>query len=393
MTVQIVGLATAVPAHRIAQTEAAELIAPLNAQTESEHRVLRELYRRSGVRSRHSVLLEASEGELAQRQSFYQSAEPAADSIAEPSAAARVDRGPTTSQRMAVYGDRAGALGSEAASQALVQAQRAPRAITHLVTVSCTGFQSPGFDIELIQKLGLRPDVARTHVGFMGCHGALNGLRVTEAYARAQPSACVLLVAVELCSLHHQYGWAPDRVVSNALFADGAGAVVAEWSDAPAPHPMAPTATAADLETPPRWSLIANGSLLLPDSMYEMTWRIGDHGFEMTLSPRVPELIRRNLRPWLTEWLARFDLSVADIAGWAIHPGGPRVLTACGEALGLERSQWSTSEEVLGEFGNMSSPTVLFILERLRARGLRGRCVSLAFGPGLSIEAALLNAD
>ena len=337
MTVQIVGLATAVPAHRIAQTEAAELIAPLNAQTESEHRVLRELYRRSGVRSRHSILLEASEGELAQRQSFYQSAEPAADSIAEPSAAARVDRGPTTSQRMAVYGDRAGALGSEAASQALVQAQRAPRAITHLVTVSCTGFQSPGFDIELIQKLGLRPDVARTHVGFMGCHGALNGLRVTEAYARAQPSACVLLVAVELCSLHHQYGWAPDRVVSNALFADGAGAVVAEWSDAPTWTPLVPMATDQNASNvPPRWSLIANGSLLLPDSMHEMTWRIGDHGFEMTLSPRVPELIRRNLRPWLTEWW------LGSICRSRTLPAGPFTPAARGSSRPVaRRSDWN----------------------------------------------------
>ena len=122
-----------------------------------------------------------------------------------------------------------------------------------------------------------------------------------------------------------------------------------------------------------------------------MGWRVRDHGFEMTLSARVPDLIRTELRPWMTTWLQGFELGLSDIGGWAIHPGGPRILSACAEALGLERSQLSCSDEVLAEFGNMSSPTVLFILDRLRQKGIHGPIVMLAFGPGLTIEAALLN--
>jgi predicted naringenin-chalcone synthase len=180
------------------------------------------------------------------------------------------------------------------------------------------------------------------------------------------------MVASELCSLHHQYGWSPDRIVSNSLFADGAGAVVLEAG------------------TDDAVSYCGSGSLVLPDTLEEMTWKIGDHGFEMTLSPRVPELIRSHLGLWINEWLYRFGLTLSDISGWALHPGGPRILTACGEALGLSRDQWSVSEAVLAEFGNMSSPTVLFILQRMLAAGTTGPIVMLAFGPGLTIEAALL---
>ena len=121
-----------------------------------------------------------------------------------------------------------------------------------------------------------------------------------------------------------------------------------------------------------------------------MTWRIGDNGFEMTLSAKVPELIRERLRDWLTNWLAGLGLSIGQIASWAIHPGGPRILAACGNACGLEDSALQVSAGVLSEFGNMSSPTILFILDRLQRQSAGAPCVALAFGPGLTIEAALL---
>lgn len=380
------GFGLAVPEHSIAQTDAAELVRPFNADTEDQARVLRELYRRAGVKRRHSVVLESSD---AVRQSTY---------------TPRTEQrplGPTTAERMQSYERHAGPLACVATQRALHDAGCDAREITHLVTVSCSGFHSPGLDIELLQTAGLSPCVARTHLGFMGCHGALNGLRVADAFLHADPCATVLLCCVELCSLHHQYGWSPDRIVSNALFADGAAAVVLgrsplapreELPSAPSNSDLEPIARSASLSRSERatWQLLASGSVVLPDTLDDMGWRIRDHGFEMTLSARVPELIKQHLRPWLSEWLGSRGLKLDDVGSWAFHPGGPRILSAAGEALGLRREQWAASESVLAEFGNMSSPTILFILDRLRQKAVSGPCVALAFGPGLTIEAALL---
>jgi prepilin-type processing-associated H-X9-DG protein len=177
-----------------------------------------------------------------------------------------------------------------------------------------------------------------------------------------------------LCVLHYFYGWDPEKMVANALFADGSAAV------AGAPAAAAP----ADA-----WRVAATGSCYLPDSANDMTWTVGDHGFEMTLSKRVPGLIARHLRPWLEGWLGKNGLALGDVASWAIHPGGPRILVAVEEALGLSREQTNTGLEVLADDGNMSSPTVLFILDRLRTRKAPRPCVAIGFGPGLVAEATL----
>jgi predicted naringenin-chalcone synthase len=184
----------------------------------------------------------------------------------------------------------------------------------------------------------------------------------------------VLVCAVELCSLHYHYGWDPEKMVANALFADGAAAVVG------APDTVAP----ADA-----WCLDATGSCLFPASAEAMTWAIGDHGFEMTLSPLVPDLIGAHLRPWLENWLGRHGVRLSQVASWAVHPGGPRILTAIEKTLGLPRSANTVAREVLAECGNMSSPTVLFLLDRLREQRAPRPCVALGFGPGLTAEAML----
>jgi predicted naringenin-chalcone synthase len=216
--------------------------------------------------------------------------------------------------------------------------------------------------------------VERTHVGFMGCHGALNGLRVAGAYAGSDRSARVLVCAAELPSLHFHYEPDPRLSVVNALFADGAAAVAGRAE--PSGEPGA-------------WTLEASGSVLVPRSADAMTWKIGDQGFEMTLSPRVGALIGENLRPWLEGWLDSRGLTPGDVATWAIHPGGPKILDAAEAALGLSRSATEDSREILAAYGNMSSPTILFLIDRLRQRGAPLPCVALAFGPGLAIEAAL----
>ena len=273
------------------------------------------------------------------------------------------------------YEEQAGALAVSAGREALRDAGVPPERVTHVITVSCSGFYAPGFDITLIKQLGLAAQVARTHIGFMGCHGMLNGLRVARAFLAADPGACILLCAVEMCSLHHQYGWDSDQIVANALFADGAAALVG----------VSGQTSAGSV-----YRVVSSGSTLVDDCEDAMSWRIADHGFQMTLSPRVPELISRTIRPYLEGWLAGQGMDFAAVGSWAVHPGGPRILAAFGEATGLSRAMLEPSYKVLAEYGNMSSPTVLFILERLRRIGAPRPCVALAFGPGLAVESVLL---
>lgn len=372
---RILGIGTAVPEHDADQGEAAELHAELSGLDRVRARVLRTLYRRSGVERRASVLLDRPDGRLAARQSFYR---PVRD---------EGDLGPATSERMDRYEAHAPGLALRAAGRALADAEQDPASVSHLVTVSCTGFASPGVDIRLVEELGLDRDVTRTQVGFMGCHGALNGLRVAHGYARSEPESVVLLCAVELCSLHFAYGWDPEVMVTNALFADGAGAVVC--AGAPAVGARADESTAAG-PSAPDWNVVSTGTVLLHESGDDMTWRIGNHGFRMTLSSRVPDIIGGQLAGWLEPWLARSGLEPDDVATWAVHPGGPRILDAVEGSLGLDRSRTEAARSVLRGHGNMSSATILFILERLRRERAPLPCVALAFGPGLVAEAALI---
>ncbi|MGL6097904.1 MAG: type III polyketide synthase, partial [Fimbriiglobus sp.] len=283
------------------------------------------------------------------------------------------DGGPTTGERMRMYAADAPKLAVAAAAAAVAESGFSPDSFTHLVTVSCTGFVAPGVDLALVTELGLRPTVERTHVGYMGCHGALNGLRVANAFATANPAARVLLCAVELCSLHYHCGSSPEQVVANAIFADGAAAVVG---------------TGGTDETE-AWHVAATGSCVIPDSTNAMSWLVGDHGFEMGLSKRIPGLIARHLRPWLERWLDDNGVSLDAVGSWAVHPGGPKIVAAVEEALALPAAATAVSRAVYADCGNMSSPTVLFVLDRLRKAAAPRPCVMLGFGPGLVAEAAL----
>ena len=343
MPLSVIGLGTAVPQGRISQAEALALAPQMVTASPRQQRLLERIYQRSGVTHRHCI---------------------------PPS----VSPNPTTAERMRRYQPAALDLAHRASLLALEDAGIEASAITHLITVSCTGFGAPGFDLALIASLPLPMDVARTHVGFMGCHGAFNGLRVARAFVEADPKACVLLCAVEVCSLHLQEGWNPDHIVANALFADGAGAVVAVGSEV----------GSGGLQ------LVASASTVLPGTEELMGWTIEDHGFSMVLSSQVPSRIAANLRPWLDHWLAGQGLALPEVETWAVHPGGPRILRAVLESAGLEPAQIDLSSDVLSQFGNMSSATILFILERLRTRAGSGPCLALGFGPGLTVEAALL---
>jgi predicted naringenin-chalcone synthase len=365
MSFAILGLGTAVPALTITKEEGVRIAEEICRPTEEQAAWLRTTYDHTGIEQRHLAFPPRGLVDLMQKTRVSRSVFLPGESG---------ERGPTTGQRMQHYAENAAPLALQAAGEALSRSGLVAGEVTHLVTVSCTGFWSPGLDYELITGLGLPSDTQRTHIGFMGCNAALNALRVARAFTGADAEACVLLCAVELCGAHFHYGWDAEKAIANALFADGAAAAIgASAGRAPAGA----------------WCVAADGCCLLPNSREDMGWTIGDYGFEMRLSRRVPALIARYLRPWMERWLGENGLAIGDVGSWAVHPGGPRILEGVEEALGLPPQATAAAHEVLATHGNMSSPTVLFILDRLLERRAPRPCVALAFGPGLTIEAVL----
>jgi predicted naringenin-chalcone synthase len=374
MPASILAIGTALPDCSGSQSDLCELFKPLSCDSDQQRRVLSHLYKRTKIGRRFSVLLseDSRTGATTLEGSFFASRR------------TTFDTGPSTAQRMSRYHEAAGALAQQACAQALFGSRILPAQITHLVTVSCTGFAAPGIDLHLIDELKLNRQIERTNIGFMGCHGALNGLRVARAFCQAHPQAHVLLCATEICSLHFQYGWQHDALMANSLFADGAAALVMCGSPEDPPGPGSAPDRAGALV------YAASASYVVPASQKAMTWYVGDNGFIMTLEPNVPDLIDCYLRQFLESWLATRDLLISDIKGWAVHPGGPRILEAVHNALRLDEEALSTSRQILQEYGNMSSPTVLFILNKLNQDNHPKPWVLLAFGPGLTIEAGLI---
>ncbi|MBO6739544.1 MAG: type III polyketide synthase [Phycisphaerales bacterium] len=350
--VALISIGTATPEHDLAQPRATDVAISFSAAPE-DHRVIRALYRRSGVQSRGSVLADGS-GMI----DLYR---PDSDP-------------PTTARRMRLYEHHACDLAERACRQAIDRASTPPGSITHLITVSCTGFSAPGVDLELIHRIGLPPTTRRTHIGFMGCHAAINALATAKAYAASDPSARVLVCCVELCSLHFDHTPDAQGHVANALFADGAGAAIVGMSES---EPV---------------EIRSTGAVVIPDTADMMSWHIGDHGFRMRLSPAVPATLAKHIPPWLDRWLGESGYARLDIGSWAIHPGGPRVLSALSDALALDPDALAISRSVLSDHGNMSSATLLFILQRLLNDQVPMPLLAAAFGPGLAGEALLLHA-
>ena len=282
----------------------------------------------------------------------------------------------TTADRMREFAPAARKLGAEAARRALERAGPGAAAeVGDLLAVSCTGYSGPGLDVHLADDLGLGDRVQRLSIGHMGCYAALPALRTAAALATASGRRA-LVTCVELCTLHVQPPRSREDAVYLALFGDGAAAaLVGPGGDGPA--------------------IVGSATVTVPRSEERMGWLVEDDGFHMWLSPRVPALVERGVgaagggpaRP------ARPD--AADVAHWAVHPGGPEIIDRVQRRLGLSDAQVARSREVLADGGNRSSATVLFILEQLLASGEvePGQwIVALAFGTGLTLEALLLRA-
>jgi len=277
----------------------------------------------------------------------------------------------TTGQRMRLYESHAPSLAAAPARAALRCAGVEPGRVTDLIVVTCTGFSAPGVDLALADRLGLAPTVRRQVIGFMGCFGAITGLRAAAGVCAAEPTAVTLVVCAELCSLHLRQADDAANLVASALFSDGAAAVVvtgACWSGAGPDHASAGVA-----------GLAIDGlgrSVVAPGTAGAMSWRITDAGFAMTLSEDVPAILGESMR----------ELVGTDRAGaLAVHPGGPAILDAVERAVGHGRDL-DDARGVLRDHGNMSSPSVLFVLEQLAARQRVDRATLAAFGPGLSLE-------
>lgn len=250
--------------------------------------------------------------------------------------------------------------------------------ITHVITVSCTGFYNPGPDLDLVLGLDLPASTERYNLGFMGCYAAFPAMRMADLFCRARPDAVVLVVCIELCSLHLQLNEDADSLLANSLFADGAAGMLIS-ARTPAPDR-------------PALAIDSFASALAPEGAVDMAWEVGDRGFDIRLSTYVPNIIAQNIQAIVESVLEKSPWTKEQIGTWAVHPGGRSIVDKIEEGLGLPAEMLADSRQVLQDCGNMSSVTVLFVLRRLLQRaGLNEPepVCAMAFGPGLTIETGL----
>ncbi len=350
------------------QSEAADFMRRITSLPEKIRNRIPELYERSGIEYRYSCIPDYIRDDPGDFE-FY----PSNWELTPP---------PSTRERNRRYREAVLPMTEQVARDAMAAAGLEPKDITHLVAVSCTGFFAPGIDISLVKRLGLPATTRRAMIGFMGCYAAFNGLRVADGFCNAHPGARVLLVCAELCTIHFQVTDSMEDAVINSLFSDGAAAAV--------------LSSRGREEATGRLAYADNHALLHEDSEDYMTWDIGDTGFLMGLSARVPAVIGQSVAPFVDELLTRNSLGRDDVDFWAIHPGGRAIVERAQQELGLRDDQVADSLEVLRLNGNMSSPTILFVLERLLAARSNAEtgthpntAVAMAFGPGLTLEGCL----
>jgi predicted naringenin-chalcone synthase len=282
----------------------------------------------------------------------------------------------TTGERMRLYNEHARPLGHRAVTAALASSGLGPADLGQLTVVSCTGYTAPGLDVQLAASLELADDAQRLLVGHMGCYAALPAMATVADHVNAHGRPAVLL-CLELTSLHVQPSTTDGgQIVSHALFGDAATAIVVR----PEPGPL---------------EIVATSAVTDPATADHMTWTVTDHGFRMTLSPQVPEVLGKHVRHAVERLLGEHGLTVPEVRGWAVHPGGPRILDTVEHELGLRTDALEPARHVLREHGNCSSATVLMVLdELLRGTALRpgDPVVAMAFGPGLTLYITLLRA-
>lgn len=362
----ITAIGTANPVHRFSQSTIADFMLRAMKLNNGDAGKLKTVFRASGIQYRHSVLEDYGR---TKDFTFY------ADT-------GDLEPFPGTEKRLQTF--RQYALGLSIASFNDM-AQSFPyfkiQDITHVIVVCCTGMYAPGLDIDLVNYLKISSTVQRTAINFMGCHASFNALKIADAMCRSNQEAKVLIVCTELCSLHFQRDATDDNLLANALFADGSASVLVEGR------------TISRLKL----KLEDFHSDLSGDGLSDMAWTIGNLGFEMKLSSYVPDLIKKGIAGLTDSLLKKVSTNLADIRHFAIHPGGRRILKVIEDELKIDKGRNDAAYHVLKNYGNMSSPTVLFVLKevikKLNGANEGERLLSFAFGPGLTLESMVLRIE
>ncbi len=329
-------------------------------------RKLKFLYHQSAIETRYSVLPDYSLD--ANGWQFY----PASENL-EPF--------PDLEQRMDWYNKTAPALSVTAIEKCIDQKINKDE-ITHLITVSCTGMSAPGLDLQIMEIMNLPKNIFRTSINFMGCYAAIHGMKLADAFCKNDANAKVLVVCTELCTLHFQKETTADNIASGLLFGDGSAAILVTNDDN----------NLHGIKIKNFYSQVAfNGK-------DDMSWQLSSSGFLMKLSGYVPELIAQDFNHLLNNALQHADLDEEDISHWCIHPGGKRILSSIEKCTSISNIDLQYSYEVLKDYGNMSSPTILFVLKEImnsleNKSDKKANIFGAAFGPGLTMETFILSDD
>ena len=358
----ITGISTANPDNRFPQPAIAEFMLRTMHLMNGDSRKLKTIFKASGIQYRHSVLTDYGKTE---NFNFYPES----------------NNGnlPSTRDRLDIFRAHALPLSLEASRKILQKSAHLQAAdITHLIVVCCTGMYAPGLDIELVRDLSLRSTVHRTAINFMGCYAAFNALKIADAFCASDRNAKVLVVCTELCSLHFQREATDDNLLANALFADGSAAVLVE----------------SETTAPLRLTMKGFHNDLAYEGNQDMAWSIGNLGFEMRLSAYVPDIIKKGIAALTKQLLDKMSQEFSSVRHFAIHPGGKKILEVIEQELGLSKDQNFAAYTVLQNYGNMSSATILFVLEELVRsfdnRNVNEQILCFAFGPGLTLESMIL---
>lgn len=334
--------------------------------SEVDKRKLKFLYHQSAIETRYSIVpdysLDADEWQ------FY----PATENL---------DPFPDLELRMKWFNKTASPL-SVRAIEKCIENKISKEEITHLITVSCTGMSAPGLDLQIMEEMDLPSTIFRTSVNFMGCYAAIHGLKLADAFCRNDKNAKVLVVCTELCTLHFQRENTIDNIASSLLFGDGCAALLVTHDDD----------KREGLRVKNFYSEVSF------KGKKDMSWELSSSGFLMTLSGYVPELIEQDFNALLTNALQNAELNENDISHWCIHPGGKRILSSIEKSIHISSEDLKESYNVLREYGNMSSPTILFVLKEIMdslesKKKKRANIFGAAFGPGLTMETFILTND
>jgi predicted naringenin-chalcone synthase len=359
---KIISIGTALPAYRHQQEDIMHFMQQVYSLNEVDKRKLKFLYHQSNINFRYSVIPDYSKS--INEWKFYPHSE-------------ALEPFPNLELRMSWYNKYAAPLSVDAIRNCM-DGHLHSNEITHLITVSCTGMSAPGLDLQVMELLDLPKNTYRTSVNFMGCYAAIHALKIADAICKNDFAAKVIIVCTELCTLHFQKEATADNIASSLLFADGSAALLVTH----------------DKSTNKGWHIDDFYSEVVSRGKRDMAWELSGSGFLMTLSGYVPELIEEDFEPLVNRALQHNGKKKDDITHWCIHPGGRRIVDAIAKSLQLNKDVLSNSYQILQDYGNMSSPTILFVLKEIMQHAgcsKKNQVFGAAFGPGLTMETLLLS--